>query len=143
MAPTYLKYAAGILYRVLLLENSLQVDLSFWPDDQFRATEPGFKIVFGEANAPTTPPVSDPERLAGMGWLYALHARSAIARGRPWQAVLMLDGIRDQIISLLCVRHGLNPHQGRGVLLAEVAHHDPELARRLTIPARYLSNPGR
>lgn len=107
--------AGGILYRVFLLGSSLQVDLSFWPDDQFRATEPSFKVIFGEANAPTSAPSPDAERLAGMGWLYALHARSAIARGRCWQAVLMLDGIRDQIIALACLRHRLNPHHGRGV----------------------------
>ena len=27
----------------------------------------------------------------------------------------MLDGIRDQLIALKCLRHGLNPYQGRGV----------------------------
>ena len=48
-----------------------------------------------------------------MGWLYALHARSAIARFRPWQAVMMLDQLRDQVLALACARHGLNPHHGR------------------------------
>lgn len=58
---------------------------------------------------PTEPSPPQPEHLTGMGWLYALHARSSIARNRPWQAVLMLDGMRDQIIALACARHGLNP----------------------------------
>lgn len=103
------------LYRVFLLRDSLQVDLSFWTADEFRATEPGFRLLFGEANAPTVTPSPDSERAAGMGWLYALHSRSAIARGRLWQADIMLAGIRDQIITLACIRHGLNPYQGRGV----------------------------
>ncbi|EME60912.1 nucleotidyltransferase domain-containing protein [Amycolatopsis decaplanina] len=97
--------AGGVLYRVFLLTSSLQIDISFWPDDQFRATEPGFKLVFGTANTPTNPASPDPDHLAGMGWLYGLHARSAIARGRRWQAVMMLDGVRDQIIALACVRY--------------------------------------
>jgi len=105
--------AGGVLYRVFLLADSLQIDISFWPGDRFRATEPGFKLVFGTANTPTNPAPLDPDHLAGMGWLYGLHARSAIARGRGWQALMMLDGVRDQIIALACVRHGLNPHHGR------------------------------
>lgn len=108
-------WATGALYRVFLLGSSLQVDLSFWPYGDFRATESSFKLLFGETGEPTTPPAPQPEHLAGMGWLYALHARSAIARGRHWQAILMLDGIRDQIIALACLRHGLHPYQGRGV----------------------------
>ncbi|MEV6911216.1 nucleotidyltransferase domain-containing protein [Amycolatopsis sp. NPDC051071] len=105
--------AGGVLYRVFLLASSLQIDISFWPDDQFRATEPGFNLIFGTANTPTNPASPDPDHLAGMGWLYGLHARSAIARGRRWQALMMLDGVRDQIIALACVRYGLNPHNGR------------------------------
>ncbi|MEV7553644.1 nucleotidyltransferase domain-containing protein [Amycolatopsis sp. NPDC089917] len=105
--------ARGVLYRVFLLTSSLQIDISFWPDDRFRATEPGFELVFGKANTPTSPAGPDPDHLAGMGWLYGVHARSAIARGRRWQAMLMLDGVRDQIIALACVRSGLNPHHGR------------------------------
>lgn len=108
-------WATDALYRVFLLGSSLQVDLSFWPNGDFRATESSFRLLFGETGEPTTPPTPQPEQLAGMGWLYGLHARSAIARGRHWQAVLMLDGVRDQIIALACLRHGLNPYQGRGV----------------------------
>lgn len=167
--------AQGALYRVFLLPSSLQIDISFWPNKEFRATQPGFKLVFGTTNPPTKLPEVDPNQVAGMGWLYALHARSAIARGRRWQAVMMLDGIRDQIITLACLRHDKNPHQGRGadqlppevltqlaktraanveaeelrrankesitMLLAEIAHHNPTLAHRLTEPAKSLASP--
>lgn len=105
--------AGGVLYRVFLLESSLQVDVSFWPHDQFRATEPGFKVVFGTPNPSTEPKAPDPAQMIGMGWLCALHARSAIERGRHWQAAMMLDRLRDELLALACVRHGLNHHHGR------------------------------
>lgn len=50
-----------------------------------------------------------------MAWLYVLHARFSLARGRTWQAIYMLNGILDQTISLACLRNGLPAHQGRGV----------------------------
>ncbi|MEU5154472.1 nucleotidyltransferase domain-containing protein [Glycomyces sp. NPDC021274] len=105
--------ADGVLYRVFLLESSLQVDVSFWPRDRFRATEPGFKLLFGTPNPPTAPNAPDVTHLIGMGWLYALHARSAIARDRHWQAAMMLDHLRDTVLALACVRLGRNHHHGR------------------------------
>lgn len=103
------------LYRVFLLRSSLQVDLSFWPHDRFRATQDGFSVVFGTANPPTEHPPADPDPIIGFAWLIALHARSAIARGRAWQAQIMLDDLRDQVIRLMCLRCGESPHDGRGV----------------------------
>lgn len=105
--------AGGALFRVFLLESSLQVDIAFWPQERFRATEPGFKVLFGTPGATTAPAAPDAAHRIGMGWLYALHARSAIARDRPWQAAMMLDHLRDEILALACLRHGLNPHHGR------------------------------
>ena len=105
--------AGGVLYRVFLLASSLQVDLSFWPEDEFRGTEPGFALLFGMPQPATTPRAPDVPHLVGMAWLYALHARSAIARSRTWQAVMMLDHLRDQLLALACVRFDLNPHHGR------------------------------
>ena len=71
--------ADGVRYRVFLLNSSLQIDVSFWPHDQFRATEPAFRLLFGTANPPTRPPSVDVDRAVGMGWLYAIHARSAVS----------------------------------------------------------------
>jgi hypothetical protein len=50
-----------------------------------------------------------------MGWLYALHVRSSIARGRPWQAEYMLSAMRDQVLALACLRHGVPAAEGRGI----------------------------
>ena len=108
-------WAGPALYRAFLLSNTLQVDLSFWPSRAFAASGPTFRLLFGETNdAPMSPPPSA-EALVGMGWLYALHIRSSLARGRRWQAVHMLDGLRDRVVALACLRFGLPAHQGRGV----------------------------
>jgi hypothetical protein len=55
--------------------------------------------------------------------LYALHARSCIARKRLWQAEYMVSGIRDNALALACIRYGLPAVHGRGIdgLPTEVA----------------------
>lgn len=115
VADTLDVVAAGTLFRVFLLADSLQIDLSFWPFDAFRATQDGFTVLFGAPNEPTRPRPLDVAHHIGMGWLYALHARSALARDKLWQTSMMLDGIRDQIVMLACSRQGLDPHHGRDV----------------------------
>ncbi len=105
----------GGLYRVFLLPDTLQLDLSFWPDDKFGAYGPSFRLVFGEANDVAWPPRSEPNSVLALGWLHALHARSSIARGRGWQAVYMIDGVRDHAVQLVCLRHDVPVHEGRGV----------------------------
>jgi predicted nucleotidyltransferase len=103
------------VFRVFLLASTLQVDMAFWPPDEFGATGPTFRLLFGTANErPAAQPPAGAS-LVGMGWLYALHARSSIARGKRWQAEHMLGGMRNQVIALACLRHGLPPHDGRGV----------------------------
>ncbi|WP_375425713.1 nucleotidyltransferase domain-containing protein [uncultured Friedmanniella sp.] len=108
-------WAGPVLYRVFLLRDSLQVDLSFAPAGRFASTGEPFALLFGSAD-PAPPIVGpDPGQLIGWAWLYALHTRSALARGRSWQALQMLDGLRAQLVSLACLRHGLPSHRGRGV----------------------------
>ena len=108
-------WSGPALYRVFLLASSLQIDLSFWPSDTFAESGGPFRLLFGQANEPTPSSARPAADLIGMGWLYALHARSSIARRRTLQALYMINGIRDQVISLACLRHGLHPDQGRGV----------------------------
>jgi hypothetical protein len=104
-----------ILYRVFLLDNTLQVDLSFWPSSKLRAAGPKFSLIFGAAEEPIPAPVPDLNDLIGMAWLYALHARSSIARSRLLQAEHMLSGMRDNVLALICNRHGVASVQGRGL----------------------------
>lgn len=84
-------------------------------DHQFRATEGGFQLFIGPANTLTSAVGPDLDQTIGMGWVYAIHARSALARGKLWQAVIMLDELRNQFTALVCARHGPNPWHGREV----------------------------
>jgi predicted nucleotidyltransferase len=103
------------VFRVFLLDNTLQVDLAFWPEADFGATTPKFRLLFGTANdrAPSPPP--DARRYVDLAWLHALHARSSIARGRAWQAEYMIGRVREYALALACVRHDLPAGEGRGL----------------------------
>jgi hypothetical protein len=102
------------IYRVFLLPSTLQVDLAFAPEDAFRAVGPTFKLVAGRAKPPMQPGSDRVHDFIGWAWLYALHARSSIERGKHWQAEFMVRGMRDQVVMLLCLRHGLPTREGRG-----------------------------
>jgi hypothetical protein len=103
------------IYRVFLLPSTLQVDIAFVPAAEFRALAPTFRLIFGEANEPQHVPPPPARAIIGLGWLYALHARSCIARGPGWQAEYMISGIRDNALALACIRHRLPAVHGRGI----------------------------
>lgn len=103
------------LFRVFLLANTLQVDLAFWPAAEFGAIGPTFRLLFGTASQRPQRAGVSAAALIGWGWLYALHARSSLARNRVWQAEYMVSGMRDQVLALACLRHGLPASEGRGI----------------------------
>ena len=107
--------AGAWIYRVFLLKSTLQVDLAFVAASEFRALAPTFRLVFGEAKEPAHLPPSPAGAIIGFGWLYALHARVCIARGKVWQAEYMISGVRDHALALACLRHGLPTVHGRGM----------------------------
>jgi hypothetical protein len=124
----------GWIYRVFLLPSTLQVDLAFVSATDFRPLAPTFRLMFGEAKEPRHFPPTAPGDLIGLGWLYALHARSSIARRSVWQAEYMISGIRDTALALACIRHGLPAVHGRGMdlLPGEVAaQFEGSLVRQL------------
>jgi len=103
-------------YRVFLLPDALQFDLSMTPAAQFRPAGPRFRLLFGETAAGESdvspPPVAGD--LFGWGVIYALHARACIERERIWQAEHYVGAVRDHALSLACLRQGLPAVQARG-----------------------------
>lgn len=107
--------AGAWIYRVFLLPSTLQVDLAFVPATDFRPLAPTFRLMFGKTNELQQFPPPQPGDIIGLGWLYALHARTCIARGKLWQAEYMISGIRDNALALACLRHDLPAIHGRGI----------------------------
>ena len=75
------------IYRVFLLESTLQVDLAFAPEEHFGAIDDPmkdrtFKLISGRSVDLPIVGCPDAELMIGYAWLYALHARSCIARGK-------------------------------------------------------------
>jgi hypothetical protein len=114
-------------YRVFLLPDELQCDLSMTPAAQFRPAGPRFRLLFGETAA-GEPKVATPAAtralfiptpavagdIFGWGVIYALHARACIERGRMWQAEHYVGAVRDHALSVACLRQGLPAVQARG-----------------------------
>jgi hypothetical protein len=114
-------------YRVFLLPDALQFDLSMTPAAQFRPGGPRFRLLFGKTAADESetskprapgqlfiPTPSVPHDLFGWGVIYALHARACIERGRFWQAEHYVGAVRDHGLSLACLREGVTAVQARG-----------------------------
>ena len=106
---------APTIYRVFLLPDALQFDLSLTPAARFRPAGPRFRLLFGEtAGEPELPGPPIAEDLFGWGVIYALHARACIERGRVWQAEHYVCAVRDHALSLACLRNALPAVQARG-----------------------------
>jgi len=114
-------------YRVFLLPDLLQLDLSMTPAAQFRPAGPRFRLLFGETAAggseapapsvagdlfPSTPALA--ADIFGWGVIDAVYARTCIERGRVWQAEHYVGAVRDHALSIACLRQGLPAVQARG-----------------------------
>jgi hypothetical protein len=111
-------------YRVFLLPDALQLDLSMSPAARFRPAGPRFRLLFGETaidEGPSAPAIGDifiatpavARDIFGWGVIYALHARACIERGRVWQAEHYVGAVRDHALALACIREGLPAAQAR------------------------------
>jgi hypothetical protein len=114
-------------YRVFLLPDALQFDLSMTPAALFRPAGPRFRLLFGETAAGDAAAAKPPAAgdiflptpsvapaLFGWGVIYALHARACIERARVWQAEHYVGAVRDHALSLACLREGRPAVQARG-----------------------------
>ena len=127
--------SGATVYRVFLLRNTLQVDLAFAPGAEFGARAPTFQLLFGVPHSRPYPAPPAAEHLVGTAWLYALHVRSCIARGQLWRAEYMVGRVRDHVLMLACLRHGLPTAEGRGIDRLPVditAPLEEALVRRVT-----------
>ena len=84
-----------------------------WPHDKFAPDDLKFRLIFGEANEVIGLRAESATSVLGMAWLYALHVRSSIARGRAWQTVHMISGVRERVVQPACLRHGPPTAWGR------------------------------
>jgi hypothetical protein len=103
------------IYRVFLLPECLQFDLSFTPASDFAATGPKFRLLFGSAVEKPYPESPSAQKLFGYAVHHALRARFCIERGRYWQAEYWISGVRDYALSLACRRRDLPSYYGKGV----------------------------
>ena len=101
-----------LVYRVFLLADWLQVDLSFAPET-VRQTGAAFNVLFGAHSVEIAPP---PSAQALLGWavLYARHAMVGIARGQWWHAEYCISCVRDHALTLACLRRDLPTGYGKG-----------------------------
>ena len=102
------------VYRVWLLPDYLQLDVSVSPASRFRATSPRFKLLFGETNEPRYRDA--PRRADTLGWavMWARHARVCIEREQWWQAEYAIAHLRFRAMELFCLRLDLPPHYAKG-----------------------------
>jgi hypothetical protein len=102
-----------IIYRVFLLPDGLEFDLSFARASDFRASGPTFRLLFGEADEEPDELPSPVHEPFGYAVHHTLHARVAIERGRYWQAEYWISAVRDRALALACRRLGLDAWYGR------------------------------
>src|SRR5437867_7265559 len=102
------------IYRVFLLSNNLQVDLSFTPGNKFLGKGLKFDLLFGNALEREPAKLASAEQTFGLAVVYLLHAHACIARARMWEAEYCIGAARDQALSLACLHRGLKTSYGRG-----------------------------
>ncbi|HEX9036526.1 MAG TPA: hypothetical protein VF808_05995 [Ktedonobacterales bacterium] len=126
--------AGASVYRVLLLASGLEMDVSVTPQRDFTVRGGRAQVLFGQPRREPDTARSNPRELIGLGWHHIIHARSAIERGKPWQAEYWLSALRDHTLALACIRFGESPVYARGVDRLPASVTDPledTLARAL------------
>ena len=108
--------AGYAVYRGFLLPGGLEVDIAFAGADRFGPLGPLFRPVFGTVVEQPVAGAGGPQadHLIGLAWHHVLHARTSIARRKPWQAEYWISAIRDHVLTLACLRCGLSTAFAKG-----------------------------
>lgn len=102
------------IYRVFILPNCLEIDISFTPSSEFGAIGPNFKLLFGIYKEHPTPQQQSIETLFGYAIHHCLHARFCIERNRFWNAEYWISAIRNQVLTIATLTLDLNAAFGKG-----------------------------
>lgn len=104
-----------IVYRVFLLPDCLQLDVSFSPASEFRPTSSRFRLLYGDAGEPLEEADPAPvNELLGWAAMYARDVRVSLERGELWRAENSLSGLRHYGLSFACSWRGLPASYGKG-----------------------------
>ena len=101
-------------YRVFLLPQWMQVDLSFTAKAALRAPGEAFRQLFGPYDMAPSEPSPEPDQFFAWGALYARHADVGIRRGRLGHPEYCVSGVRDHALTLACLRRDLPLAYGKG-----------------------------
>jgi predicted nucleotidyltransferase len=138
------------IYRVFLLPDGLEIDVSVTPEKDFGAKSPHFYTLFGSVQPLKATPTPDTKHIIGLSWHHVFHARSCIERHKPWQAEYWISEVRNHTLALICIRLGESAVHGRGLDKLPEAITDPfaatlvrsldelELRRALAMATLYL-----
>ena len=100
-------------YRVFLFPGGLQVDLSFTPG-AVAQTGPKFRTLFGTPVKQYVAPSLDPLDVFGHCVHHTLRARVGVERDRLWSAQYYVDELRNETLTLACLRRDLPARYARG-----------------------------
>ncbi len=123
------------LVRGFLLDNGLEVDLSFTPSADFAVWAPvrvsfdrtGRATRAAESAQPWTPTPAWSDQ-AGYAWHDVVHACVAVNRHKPWRALFYLQRVRNRTLTLASERHGHDASEFVHVDALPAAERDPLLA---------------
>ena len=113
------------IYRVFLLSDGLEIDVSVTPEADFCARGPHFHLLFGSTQQLKAMPPPDTKHIIGLSWHHVFHARSCIERNKPWQAEYWISEVRNHTFALTCTRLGESAAYGRGIDKLPIAVTDP------------------
>lgn len=120
------------LIRVFLLPDGLELDLSFYPEDELVRRGPSWRPLFGDfGDDEDWTDTSDPaavRQTIGLTWHHVLHARTCIERGRAWQAEHWIAQARAHLVALACHRLGYPTMYAKGAHLLPAEATEPLLA---------------